>query len=622
MACSWSAPEAFGPAMLGAPFIDMQPPPTAGGLYSLYEVAGGETRLTAAMSAIGGGTPPADALADLLHDLGDDTSLIPGALPSGPNTQAVGPIFAPGAFDESTTGRAAQKTALAAAVSPGTAKVAMGCIDTSIAFVNARFRKIDPGGGPDRTRFEMLWVQGRALKSPGPYSTILRAGTLLLRADIDALIAKHWSNSALNEAGVYGEFTKPPEGEADLWSMRTGHGTTVLDLMAGVERDAANDDVALYGIELPVSVVSDTSGAVFHGPLTYGLAVLGVGSYVLSQLSGGGAAPLVTNVSMGFLGGPQDGSHATASALAAVAAASEGPAGGQRMVEVTLPSGNHLQDRVHARAIPQSATEMLWSLPPEDRTASFIEIWGEAPGTPPDVTEVTLCPPGETGGVTASLPASGERIHLEANGQRLAQLHNLGTHLLVGVYPTSNWTTGQIEAPSGLWRLTAKGSGTVPLLFWVARDNTLVGLKSAGRQSWIRDSAYQARDGYGNYLVESAMAPEGLRRDGTLSVLATASGAPITVVPGREARGTKPYSFAGLAVGQATPPAPGPFAPAAEVARPLGGPIAATRKGRGAARVAGSSMASAIQARNIAEGIMGVPASDPLGYREPSAYRY
>lgn len=619
MPATWTAPEAFGPAMLGAPFIDMQPAPAAGQLYSLFEVAGGATHLSAMMNAIGGGTPAADALADFLHDLGDAVSLIHGPLPSGPDTEAVGPIFAPGAFDESTTGRAAMKTALAAAVAPGTAKVAMGCVDTSIAFVNARFRKADPGGGPDRTRFEMLWVQGRALKTPGPYSTILRAGTLLLRADIDALIAKHWANDRLDEAAVYAEFTGPPAGETDLWSLSGGHGTNVLDLMTGAPREVANDDAAIYGVELPVSVVSDTSGAVFHGPLTYGLAAIGAASYVLSQASGGGAAPMVANASMGFLGGPANGSHPTAAAMDAVTSAAEGPAGATRTVDLTLPAGNHLQDRIHARAIPQNATEMQWSLPPEDRTASFIEVWPETPGDPLDVTELTLCPPGNTGGTTATLPASGERIHLEADGTRLAQLHNRGSHLILGIYPTSSWNMGERESSSGLWRLTLKGTDSTPLLLWVARDNTLSGLKSAGRQSWLRDPAYQARDGYGEYIVASAMAAEGLRRDGTLSVLATGGG---TVVAGLESRGQKPYRFAGLAVGQATPPAPGAFAPASEVARPLGGPMAAERTGRGTNRLAGSSMASAIQARHIAEGIMGLPASDPLGYREPTKYAY
>ena len=620
MPASWTAPEAFGPAMLGAPFVDMQPDPATSQHYSLFELTAGETLLSTAMSAIGGGTPPADALVDFLHDLGDTASLIPGALPSGPDTQAVGPIFAPGAFDEATTGRAAQKAALAAAVLPGTAKLAMGCIDTSIAFVNTRFRKSNPGG-PDTTRFEMLWVQGRALKFPGPYSTILRAGTLLLRADIDALIAKHWSNDSLDEAAVYDEFTGPPSGETDLWSLRAGHGTTILDLMAGAPREAANSDIAIYGVELPVSVVSDTSGAVFHGPLTYGLAVIGAASYVLSRNSTGDAAPLVTNASMGFLGGAHDGTHPTAAALNAITTAASGPAGATRSSDLTLPAGNHLQDRPHARAVPSNATNLIWSMPPEDRTASFIEVWSETSGQPPDVTELTLLPPGETGGFGAAMPAPGERIHLETGGKRIAQLHNLGTHLVVGIYPTSSWTAGDPQAPSGLWQLTVTGTGTTPLLIWVARDNTLAGLKSAGRQSWIRDPNYQARDGYGDYLVASSMAAEGVRRDGTLSVIAT-TGAPVTVVSGRENYGTKPYRLAGLPIGQAAPPMPAPFAPAAEVSRSLGGPMSTTRHGRGAVRMAGTSMASAIMARHIGEGITGAPATNPLGYRELTSYRF
>ena len=443
---------AFTPAMLGASFVTMQPEPTAGLRYSLFELAEPHALLTTAMSAIGGGAAPVAALADFVHDLGDALSLTNWPLPGGAGTdlQAVGPIFTPEAFDDTANGRASMKAALETALTPrGDAKVAMGVIDTSIAFVNARFRKVDPGGGPDRTRFEMLWIQGRAARTPGPYASILRAGTLLLRQDIDALIAKHWKNGRLDEAGVYAEFTRPPTGHSDLWSMRGGHGTTVLDLMAGARREDGNDDAPIYGVELPVTVVSDTSGAVFHGPLTFGLGLIGLASYALSRTAGGDAAPLVANASMGFLGGPHDGSHPTAATLNAVASASKGPASALRDVDLTLPVGNHLQDRIHARAIPASETTLTWSLPPEDRTASFVEIWSETPGQPPDVTELTLTPPGETGGVASALPAAGERIHLEVGGKRLGQLHNLGTHLIVGVYATSDWTPGAPEAPGG-----------------------------------------------------------------------------------------------------------------------------------------------------------------------------
>ena len=623
MPAVWTAPEAFGPAMLGAPFVAMQPEPTAGLRYSLFDLAEPLGLLNTAMAAIDGGRTPVAALADFILELGDRMSLITGPLPTGPGTEtkAVGPIFTPEAFDDSANSRASQQAALAAVLAPADAtKVALGCIDTSIAFVNARFRKVAPEGGPDRTRFEMLWIQGRALKTPGPFSAILRAGTLLLRQDIDALIAKHWSKGRLDEAAVYAEFTAPPAGHADLWSMRGGHGTTVLDLMAGAPHEAPDETAALYGVELPVTVVSDTSGAVFHGPLTYGLGLIGIASYALSRTAGGQAAPLVANASLGFLGGPHDGSHPTAAALNAITEAAKGPSASPRPVDLTLPAGNHLQDRIHARTLPLNSTPLHWSLPPEDRTASFVEIWSETPGQPPDVTTLTLTPPGETGGIATLLPGSGELVHLEVGGKRLARAYNLGTHFVVGVFATSNWTPGAAEAPSGLWSLTVTGAGHTPNLLWVARDDTLTGLKSAGRQSWLRDPAYMARNGYGDYLVGSALAAEGLRRDGTLSVIAT-TGAPVTTVSGRERFGTQPYRLAGLEIGSATPPAPGPFAPAAEVSRTLGGPMAATRLGFGATRLSGTSMASAIQARHIADGYLGTT-SNPLGYREPTRYRF
>ena len=393
MSATWSAPEAFPQAQLGAPFVMMQPEPTSGLRYSLFDLAEPETGLAAAMSAIGSGTAPTEAVADFILALGDTISLITGPIPGGPGTeaQAIGPIFTPEAFDETPNSRSAQRAALASALQPSNgAKVAMGCIDTSIAFVSERFRKPDPMGGPDKTRFEMLWIQGRAAKTPGPYASILRTGTLLLRQDIDALIAAHWHNGHLHESEVYAAFTAPPEGNADLWSLSSGHGTAVLDLMAGAPRTDAPDDTPIYGVELPVTVVSDTSGAVFHGPLTYGLGVIAAVSYALSQTASSDPAPLVANASMGFLGGPHDGNHPTAKALNTIATEAKGPGSAQRSVDLTLPAGNHLQDRVHARSVAQNATALKWSLPPEDRTASFVEIWNVDPTQAPDVTEITL----------------------------------------------------------------------------------------------------------------------------------------------------------------------------------------------------------------------------------------
>ena len=346
-------------------------------------------------------------------------------------------------------------------------------------------------------------------------------------------------------------------------------------------------------------------------------------SYVLSNDSLGNPAPLVMNASMSFLGGPHDGTHPTAATLHAIATMAQGPATGRRAAELTLPVGNHLQAMVHARAIPREATALTWSVPPEDRTASFVEIWSSVDGTPPDVAGLTLYPPGQTDGVLASLPANGERVHLEADGARIAQLFNLGNHLMIGLYPTTTWTPADPMAPSGLWHLSVHGSSDTSLLIWVARDDTLSGLPEAGRQSWFRDPGYRVFDGMGDVIRDSAMQSEGVRRDGTNSVIAT-QGPPATAVAGRELYGAKAYRFAGLRLGQSSHPvpAPGSFNPAAEVSRALGGPMAATRIGAGTLRASGTSMASAIQARQSLQDLTGGPSGSELGHRESATYRY
>ena len=127
-----------------------------------------------------------------------------------------------------------------------------------------------------------------------------------------------------------------PDPDA-LW-----HGTAIADLAAGAD-DGSADKIALFGIELPMQVVSDADG----DSLT---AVLAVALHCALQMTQAITVPVVIVLPYGFTGGPQDGGHPAAQSIRKVMAMQS-----DRDVTLLVPAGNHLQDRCRAQ-LPPSGT--------------------------------------------------------------------------------------------------------------------------------------------------------------------------------------------------------------------------------------------------------------------------
>ena len=511
------------------------------------------------------------------------------------------------------------------------AEVALGVADTSIAFAHHRFRKVGPSG-EHLTRFKMLWIQDRLRRNdPSSYSGIFAFGTLLLESDINDPFAAHTHNGALDEKAVYAEFASVRNFGRDLWSLEAGHGTTVLDLMGGAVPGEEGSDRPIYGVELPTAVVADTSGGLFHGPLVAGLATISLMFLIMSP-----SAAVVMNASMGFVGGPHGGKrcrgkeHPTAHALARLLRISNNLTG--RDMRLTLPSGNRLQDQLFAEG-----SNVTWVVPPNDRTASSLEIWLDGFETWSAVGnfKFSVRAPGAKAAELDVAPSPGTYRGLMMDGQEVGRLYRISVpgsvedHLKFVVYPTHSFDPVQRISPAGFWEISTFETNA---LFWSLRDDTLSGLPEAGQQARLRAGPYRKFEALGDFETTSDFGRRGVRRDGSLSVLATpdrsSSGgtkdAPIVVSEweGSRHETAVDYRYSGLDLDLVEHENGGTsqeasFKPRAEVWRALGGALAARRTGRWTVRLAGTSMASAIFARHIADQMTGTTTGKAEGYREP-----
>ncbi|MEL6689320.1 MAG: hypothetical protein AAFP28_03285 [Pseudomonadota bacterium] len=511
------------------------------------------------------------------------------------------------------------------------AKVALGVADTAIAFAHQRFRKIGPNG-EHLTRFKMLWLQDRfRTNDPSSYSGILAFGTLLLENDINDMFAAHTHNGVLDERGVYAEFESVRSFGRDLWSLDAGHGTAVLDLMGGAVPGDPGSDRPIYGVELPTAVVADTSGGLFHGPLVAGLATIALMTFIMSP-----GASVIMNASMAFVGGPHGGKrgggkdHPTARALARLLDIAGNMTG--RDVRLTLPSGNHLQDQLFAES-----SDVTWVVPPNDRTASSLEIWLDRfePWSSVANFSLSVKAPGVNAAELDVAPAPGTYRSLLIGQQEVGRLYRISVpgsvadHLEFVVYPTHSYDPAQRLSPPGFWEVSTCESHA---LFWSLRDDTLSGLPEAGQQARLNAGSYRKFEVLGDFATTSDTGRRGVRRDGSLSVIATpdpihgggTKDAPVIVYGSQGSRKVtaEDYRFSGLDLdlnrhGLGMNALEAAFLPRAEVSRSLGGPLSARRTGRGTLRLPGTSMASAIFARHIADQMTGTSTGDPEGYREP-----
>jgi subtilisin family serine protease len=435
-----------------------------------------------------------------------------------------GPPIADLSFDPGND--AIQETKFASL--PGINKygVAIGIIDDGIAFAHERFR--DAAGG---SRVMAIWLQdiergetGTPNKK-GVSDQGVAFGRRLDNGQINELLARHTSDTDIyRELGLidFGRNTYNP------LASRATHGTHVLDAAAGY--DPANQHSGsqsarlrpILAVQLPSIATLDTSG------VTMGSYVLqAVRQIILWAEKLGTNVPLVINFSYGLSAGPKDGTHQLERALHELISYRNRRAS----TCLVLPAGNTYRARTTARMTlaKGEARTLDWMILPDDQTPNFLEIWLDAElGTRmASPVEVTLTPPGGLPSKAAQL-TKGKLNALKLDGKSVSAAYydapgDKRSRIFIAVNQTAS-SDGRVDcAPAGRWRLTIRNrtDQDVSAHFYIQRDNTPMGYRRPGRQSFFdHPEAYGRDEATGDYnRPDDQKCP--ITRLETLSALAT-----------------------------------------------------------------------------------------------------
>lgn len=449
--------------------------------------------------AVAAGAVRLDATLPDLPETGDDPCLIywddadPG-LPAG-GIVALADILCEG-HPVSVEDAAPDKSAYArnSRPDPTVAGPIVAVIDDGIGFLNTRFCATRPGastGSTLRTRFHAVWLQSsRARPAAGG---ALAAGSILTRAAIDAMLAQ---GPRLEEAATYRALNAALLHPAAprLSERGTSHGTHVLDLAAGAWPEDAADPVRawpLLAVQLPPEAVDDTAGTLLEPLLVQGVR------WCLRQAEAmSDTAPVIVNISYATFAGPKDGTKAVEAQIARAVAAWRARTG--REARVVLAFGNARLTRQAARTTlaPGAGQDLRWQLPPDDHTASYLELRPDRPADMGRLT-LTLTPPWGVSQSFGPIPPDSWLSVTGAGGQEVGRFYHIGprvtapgtvspAHGVLAMAPTEE-DGPRARAAHGGWgvALSATGKGDVPLRLEVQRDDTPMGYRLNGRQSYL-----------------------------------------------------------------------------------------------------------------------------------------
>lgn len=397
---------------------------------------------------------------------------------------------------------------------------ALVVVDAGIAFWNSCFRNAGAN------RFRAIGYLGF---EPRPDTQHPRDFAVLQGSDLTALSTLAESGSGQRQlldllARSYPDSFWNPAPEPDgFW-----HGTAMASIVA------ARSAGPLYGVELPRGALSDSGGDTLE-------VILGAAlRFALRLTEAHRSATTRIVLGFGFPGGPQDGSRPGAAIIAKLIAdqAAQG-----RKVEIYLPSGNHRQDRCHGQ---MGRAGIDWVLPPEDSSINILEI------TAAELRELWLRAPCGAQDRIALRPGQLGFLR-DGDGAVIGLAHRLmDGRLRLALGPTKQ-RQGEIRGiAAGHWRVgvaqgdAARDQGAEA---WILRDDfddRLPGGRTR-RRSYFDDPAYRLRDSNdAPMLYDMDGAGCWLRRAGTGSVLASASGAQIVTARERIGGRDLPASYSGL----------------------------------------------------------------------------
>jgi hypothetical protein len=408
------------------------------------------------------------------------------------------------------SGSGEQPAALKTPGKAGRPEVVTGVIDDGIAFGHDRLWSAD-----GTTRIEYFWDQ----LEPSDVWDDWGYGRQITKRDpvegIDRRMQDSRHAGLVDEDKLY-RLTRQVDhtmlGHKPL-ALRAAHGTHVMDLAANGGARPQPGSRPIVAVQLPTATTQDTSGATLAPQIYNGLAYILDRSEAIAADAGTGQLPVVVNVSYGIIAGPHDGSSVLEKAIDDLLEAAN-PADCGAPFRVVLPAGNNYLSRCHAcvSVKKKAAEELRWRVLPDDWTESHLEIWipqKDDAGHATDLTVSITAPDGST----SSAFSAGVAQQLFFNGALagLAAYYPPGAAggralLRLSLAPT-RWPDGGLTlAPAGLYRVVidnANGKAKVSDIHaWIQRDDTPLGYRRRGRQSYFDDPRHSQYDN-GGRAIES-----------------------------------------------------------------------------------------------------------------------
>jgi|FLOH01.1.fsa_nt_gi hypothetical protein len=440
--------------------------------------------------------------------------------------------------------------------------IVVGLIDDAINITHERLRDAD-----GKSRVDYAWIQDADAPTDQSYVPIGRVWSAqqITQAINDFGGAE---DRLFKELGLVGDPSQTYR-QSSL-NLRTSHGSFVADKAAGYDPfdpDALNRRVV--AVQLPALASKDTSGATLIAPARMAAKFIFDRALAMSE-SLGVAVPVVLNFSYGFSSGPRNGRQILERALRALALKYRldtakflpGTAAFGAPVCRLVPAGNSPLTGGHATSRGDNTLDMCLRLQPEDRTASFVEVW--LPQNAQTLSLSVEAPDGTSGNFAYDLSAQSRAETLGSDEINLATIGDayilvaknsagadaskkpicrissdipelqyqtattsghLYHRLLLAFAPTQTQNPNRPSAPHGLWKIGVVADANIHnIQAWIQRDEALPGYSNLGRQAYFEDDTYEAHrfDALGDIAVADAPAAPGyISRDGTLSGLAT-----------------------------------------------------------------------------------------------------
>lgn len=391
----------------------------------------------------------------------------------------------------------------------------VGIIDDGIAFLNARFCM---GAAPRKTRFLAIWLQSEIFQPTlGPRDVPIGIG--LRREEIDAYLASGRAETAIYRE-INDDIYKMPSQQAT--NTRLAHGTHVLDLAAGEAPETGGG--ALIAVQLAPGMAEDTSGRRLESFLVMGLR------WMVNEVRGLDR-DFVVNISLGSLAGPGDDTNFIAQALVAEIKAFERLSPGHKM-RIVVAYGNSWRSNLvgKVRLDGGDPRRVDWRIQPDGYSPSFVELRMPKRKGPAKIpVKLRLAPP-DPGMPPVVLDLSSltreQILWHDTSGRPIAAVFPLVDEsdayaFLLAVAPTASLRAGtDVLAPAGAWSMTFEldqSEGICPVTLRVQRNDTPVGYRVYGRQSYLADSRL---GGWDDETRDFTMPEAAITRKGTANAYA------------------------------------------------------------------------------------------------------